>query len=198
MENVREVMAEVGHWVTVGGVLGVSDSKQQEIKQQSSTEREKSLALGDYWVNTDPVASWEKLTRVLYQVGEERAVAVTKQYLQQQQGEYTQLPVMKVPVKILVQCTSPASHPIVFIQTQGVCDHMYMCVRPLFPTTSFGFSCHCFKANTDGTPYSLPPFVSAHINFQYPEIILLKHSVHGQEQPPYQNEIMMVFYTFNP
>ena len=85
MENVREVMAEVvGDWWDVGDWLGVSLSKRQEIHQQSSTEREKSLALGDYWVNTDPDASWEKLARVLYRRGEERAVAVTRQYLQQQ------------------------------------------------------------------------------------------------------------------
>ena len=118
----------VGHWVSVGRWLCVPLSKLQEINQQSSTEREKSLALGDYWVNTAPEASWEKLGVVLYRKGEERALAVTKQYLQQQQGEYTQLPVMKVPVKILVHCTSPASHQIVFIQTQGACDHMYMYV----------------------------------------------------------------------
>ena len=83
MENVREVMAEVGNWDMVGIWLGVPDSKREEISQQSSTEREKSLALGDYWVNTDPDASWEKLARVLYQEGEERAVGVMKQYLQQ-------------------------------------------------------------------------------------------------------------------
>ena len=84
MENVREVMAEVVDWEKVRWL--VPDSKRQEIKQQSSTEREKSLALGDYWVNTDPGASWEKLARALYCWGEERAVAVTKQYLQQEQG----------------------------------------------------------------------------------------------------------------
>ena len=82
VENVREVMAEVTDWWRVGIDL-VPHSKVQEIHQQSSTEREKSLALGDYWVNTDPDVSWEKLARVLYQEGEERAVAVTKQYLQQ-------------------------------------------------------------------------------------------------------------------
>ena len=76
-------MAEVGDWEHVGYGLGVPDSKQEEIDQQSSTEREKSLALGDYWVNTDPDASWEKLARELYQKREERALAVTKQYLQQ-------------------------------------------------------------------------------------------------------------------
>ena len=83
MENVREVMAEVGNWVNVGLSLAVPNSKRQEIRQQPSTERKKSLALGDYWVNTDPDASWEKLARVLYLKGEERALAVTKQYLQQ-------------------------------------------------------------------------------------------------------------------
>ena len=83
MENVRKVMAEVGKWRRVGIKLLVPDSKLLEIRKQSSTEREKSLALGDYWVNTDPDASWEKLTSVFYWEGEERAAAVTKQYLQQ-------------------------------------------------------------------------------------------------------------------
>ena len=84
MENVREVMAEVRNWKRVGSLFRVPHSKQHEISQQSSTEREKSLALGDYWVNTDPRASWEDLAGVLYQQeGEERALAVMKQYLQQ-------------------------------------------------------------------------------------------------------------------
>ena len=84
MENVREVMAEVGNWEEVG-ILGldVPDSKREEISQQSSTEREKSLSLGDYWINTDPDASWERLARALYHSREERALAVMKQYLQQ-------------------------------------------------------------------------------------------------------------------
>ena len=88
MENVREVMAEVEEWRSVGIWLDVPFSKQQEISQQSSTERERSLALGDYWVNTDPDASWEKLARALYRCAEERALAVTKQYLQQGMCSY--------------------------------------------------------------------------------------------------------------
>ena len=83
MENVREVMAEVGNWGNVGIGLGVSYSKQQDIRQQSFTEREKSLALGDFWVNTDPDRSWEKLARALYHGREERVLGVMKQYLQQ-------------------------------------------------------------------------------------------------------------------
>ena len=85
VENVREVMAEVRDWRRVGRWigLGVPLSKREEISQQSSTEKEKSLALGDHWVNTSPYASWERLARGLYQWGEKGALAVTKQYLQQ-------------------------------------------------------------------------------------------------------------------
>ena len=83
MENVREVMAEVGNWESVGIWLGVPVSKEEEISQQASTETEKHLALGDYWVNTDPGASWEKLAGWLYTTGNERAAAVMKQHLPQ-------------------------------------------------------------------------------------------------------------------
>ena len=83
MKNVREVMAKVGNWVDLGGSLGVPLYKLIAIKQQSSTEREKRLALGRYWVNTAPDASWKGLAQMLYQGGEERALAVMKPYLQQ-------------------------------------------------------------------------------------------------------------------
>ena len=85
VENVREVMAKIAlrDWGVVGIWLHVPRSKRQEIKQRSSTEWEKSLAQGDYWVNTAPDASWERLARALYKWGEERALSVTKQYLQQ-------------------------------------------------------------------------------------------------------------------
>ena len=86
VENVTEVMGEVGDWERVARTrfrsrLDIPDSKLQEIKQQSSPEREKSRAVGGYWVNTSPVPSWEKLARALYEEGEERAAAMAKQYL---------------------------------------------------------------------------------------------------------------------
>ena len=87
VENVREVMAEVGNWMGVAIWLDVPDSKRKEISRQSSTEKEKCLALGDYWVNTVPDGSWEKLAWALYrggeESGEERALGVIKQYLHQ-------------------------------------------------------------------------------------------------------------------
>jgi len=87
-KNVTEVMGKVEDWVRVArgdGIftsgLGFPDSKLLEIKQQSSSERDKSRSLGRYWVNTDPDASWVRLGRVLYKVGEETAAVMVKQYL---------------------------------------------------------------------------------------------------------------------
>ena len=81
VEKVTEVMGEVGDREVVWDVLGVPDSKRAEIKQQSSTEGEKSRALSQYWVNCDPDASWKELAWRLYRIGEERAAAMAKQYL---------------------------------------------------------------------------------------------------------------------
>ena len=83
VEKVMEVMGEVADWETVwrSMLLGVPDCKLAEIKQQSSTEGEKSRALSQYWVNCAPDASWEGLAGALYLVGEERAAAMAKHYL---------------------------------------------------------------------------------------------------------------------
>ena len=82
MDKVNEVMGEVGDWKRVGSMLGVPESNlSAETKPQSSTEEEKSCKLGEYWVDTDPEASWEKLAWVLYKNGEDRAMAMAKQYL---------------------------------------------------------------------------------------------------------------------
>ena len=89
VENVTEVMGEVGDWNMVGqgnpfrsvSGLDIPYYKLQEIKQQSSSEKEKSRAVGGYWVNTHPDPSWEKLALVLYKEVEERALAKTKRYL---------------------------------------------------------------------------------------------------------------------
>ena len=82
MENVTEVMGEVKDWKKVGGFFGleIPQFKLLSIKQQSSTEREKSCALGKYWVKTDPEASWEKLARELHGCEEEEAATMATQY----------------------------------------------------------------------------------------------------------------------
>ena len=81
VDNVLEVMGKVQEWELVGGKLGVPFFKLDEIKDQSSTEIEKSHQVGQYWINTDPDPSWEELGRVLYWSGEETAGMMVKQYL---------------------------------------------------------------------------------------------------------------------
>ena len=81
VDSVLEVMGKVQGWKQVGRALEVPDSKRDEIKDQSSTEIEKSHRVGQYWVNTHPDPSWEELGRVLYQWGEETAAMMVKQYL---------------------------------------------------------------------------------------------------------------------
>ena len=85
VENVTEVMGEVGNWEWVArGVLSyglkIPDSKLQEIKQQSYTKRDRSCLAGEYWVNTDPSASWQWLADALYQEKEDSALMMVKQY----------------------------------------------------------------------------------------------------------------------
>lgn len=74
-----EVMGKVGDWEQVGSLLSVPESKRAEIMQQSSTEGKKSHL--EYWVKTDPDASWEELAWTLYSAGEETAAAMVKMYL---------------------------------------------------------------------------------------------------------------------
>ena len=88
VENVTEVMGEVGDWerVTQGDFgytfgLRIPPSKLQEIKQQSYTERDRSRLAGEYWVNTDPNASWRRLADALYKEEEDSALTMVKQYL---------------------------------------------------------------------------------------------------------------------
>ena len=81
VEDVTEVMGEVGDWEGVGIELKIPDSKLLEIKQLSTSGREKSQSLGRYWVTTAPRASWEMLGDALYNKGEETALAMMKQYL---------------------------------------------------------------------------------------------------------------------
>ena len=88
VENVTEVMGEVGDWERVARGdrmhslgLNITLSKVLEIKQQSYTERDRSHLAGEYWVNTVPNASWRSLADALYEEGEETALAVVKQYL---------------------------------------------------------------------------------------------------------------------
>jgi len=81
VENVSEVMREVGNRELVWLRLGVPASKQTELMQQSYKEEEKTHAVSQYWVKYVPHPSWMRLARELYHSREERAAVMAKQYL---------------------------------------------------------------------------------------------------------------------
>ena len=81
VDNVSEVMREVGDRERVWVGLGVPVSKRTELMRQSSTEEEKTHAVSQYWISSSPDATWKRLTLSLYLSGEERATVMAKQYL---------------------------------------------------------------------------------------------------------------------
>ena len=81
VDNVSEVMREVGDREFVWEWVLVPQSKRTEVMLQSSTDAAKTRALSQYWVKCVPHSSWMRLTKSLYLIGEERAAAMAKRYL---------------------------------------------------------------------------------------------------------------------
>ena len=84
--SLPQIPPSLGDWESVAqgswySGLEIPDSKLQEMKQQSYTERGRSHLVGEYWVNTLPNASWRRLADVLYKEGEDSALLMVKQYL---------------------------------------------------------------------------------------------------------------------
>ena len=77
------VMKEVSDWRRVARsvYVDVPSPVVQRIKDQYTTERENSCATWEWWVNTDPSASWDSLARALYHAGEYEALEKVAQYL---------------------------------------------------------------------------------------------------------------------
>ena len=94
-------MGNVQEWKEVGDWLGVPDSKLNEIKEQSSTEIEKSHEVARYWVNAHPDPSWEELGKALYWSGEETAAMMVKQYLPPQGMGIPEIRLVLVSNKII-------------------------------------------------------------------------------------------------
>ena len=77
------VVKEVSDWrrVVWYAYVHVPHAVVQRIKDQYATETERSCATWEWWVNTDPSASWEDLAMALYHRGDDRAVEKVSQYL---------------------------------------------------------------------------------------------------------------------
>ena len=77
------VMKDVSDWRSVvrQPYVHVPHPVVRRIEDQYTTETEQSCATWEWWVNTDPSASWESLALALYHSGDVRAVEKVSQYL---------------------------------------------------------------------------------------------------------------------
>ena len=79
MENVTAIFEEVNDWQRVRTQLDVPEHLVH--KQQHLTKGEQKHVIGEWYVRTSPLASWEDLTMRLYNIEEDEAVEEAKQHL---------------------------------------------------------------------------------------------------------------------
>ena len=65
VNNVVKVVEEL-EWRTLSDILRVPSSKQQEIVNEFSTDKDQKLAVVKWWIMNDPLASWRRLIDRMY------------------------------------------------------------------------------------------------------------------------------------
>ena len=77
------VMKDTCDWRSVArsGYVNVPPPVKRRIEDQYTTETEQSCATWEWYVNTQPLASWEWIALALYHAGEDRAMEKVAQYL---------------------------------------------------------------------------------------------------------------------
>ena len=74
-------MEAVGDWRQLASLLPIPDAIEERITKRYATGKQQSLAAGEWWVNTDPYPSWDRLATELYFSGEDSALEKMAQYL---------------------------------------------------------------------------------------------------------------------
>ena len=66
VNNVVKVVEEV-RWLTLcDDVLRVPSSKEREIENECSTDKDRKTSAVKWWIMNDPLASWRRITDQLY------------------------------------------------------------------------------------------------------------------------------------
>ena len=88
--NISTVTATVPleHDELGGRVLGVPESKREEIHQQSSSAAEERERLIHYYLNYSPYASWSHLAGMLYRGQHHDALSSTRKFIKREPGEF--------------------------------------------------------------------------------------------------------------
>ena len=85
-DNVTQILNKIQgneRWDVMSGVVGldIPRSVLEEIERRYSTDTEKNHAYADYYVNFHSNASWENLTRRLYNVRELTLARESKSFM---------------------------------------------------------------------------------------------------------------------
>ena len=69
VNNVVKVVEEVEWGRLCDCILHVPSSKQREIENECSTDKDQKISAVKWWIMNDPLASWRRLTEQLYTYG---------------------------------------------------------------------------------------------------------------------------------
>ena len=68
VKNLFNITEDVVDWFGLGTQLEVQHSRLKKIRREIDTEDGRRCEMINYWLNTDPEASWEKLSEALVRV----------------------------------------------------------------------------------------------------------------------------------
>ena len=68
VKNVFNITKDVVDWFGLGTQLDVKHSRLKKIRREIDTDDGRRNEMINYWLNTDPEASWEKLSEALVRV----------------------------------------------------------------------------------------------------------------------------------
>ena len=84
--SVTATLESVGDWFWLGRWLGVPWSVLDVIRDSHRGDRERKVALSEYFVNSVPGASWSTLAGALYRFEERKALRAVRKHLKEGKG----------------------------------------------------------------------------------------------------------------
>ena len=81
-----KVVGEVGWGRLCDWILKVPSSKQREIENECSTDKDRKVSAIKWWIMNDPLASWRRLTDRLYWNSEDTIADKIRHYCEDVTG----------------------------------------------------------------------------------------------------------------
>ena len=86
VNNVMKVVEEVEWRTLCDRILRVPSSKEQEIENECSTDKDRKISSIKWWIMNDPLASWRRITDQLYRHREDTIADKIRHYCEDVTG----------------------------------------------------------------------------------------------------------------